>query len=150
MWSIVKYPLLSVIKVPKQLQPIIGVYGAPFSLCLVGYLSSVRPINATFAIAMFLLTKALYVMILVKFVEYRNYPFFPTYTGYTFPLAINATTTYQMLIHIVTNPALKTFMTYELYIEILIGVCLISYVLIEFLINIFARDWQDKSTKEKN
>jgi len=140
---IVTYRYLT-IKVPKQLQPIIGVYGAPISLCLVGYLSSVRPFNPIFAIGMFLLTKSLYIMILIKFVEYRHYPFYPTYTGYTFPLAINATTTYQMITHIVTNPAIKTLMSYELYIEIIIGVCIIFFVLYNFMINIFIRNWQDK------
>ncbi|MBE6494081.1 MAG: hypothetical protein E7Z84_05695 [Methanosphaera stadtmanae] len=140
---IVTYRYLT-IKVPKQLQPIIGVYGAPISLCLVGYLSSVRPFNPIFAIGMFLLTKSLYIMILIKFVEYRHYPFYPTYTGYTFPLAINATTTYQMITHIVTNPTIKTLMSYELYIEIIIGVCIIFFVLYNFMINIFIRNWQDK------
>lgn len=133
------------IKVPKQLQPIIGVYAAPISLCLVGYLSSVRPFNPTFAIGMFILTKVLYIMILIKFFEYRDYPFYPTYTGYTFPLAINATTTYQMIIHIVTNPTIKMYMTYQLYFEIIIGVCIIFYVLINFLINIFIRNWEEKN-----
>lgn len=132
----VTYRYLNV-EVPKQTKPIIGVYAAPFSLCAVGYLSSVTPNNFYLVMSFYIITKILYVMVLVKFYEYRNFPFYPTYAAYTFPIVINAVTTLQTMKYLTKQGITLQYMEYELIIEIIIAILLVSYVTIHYLINIF-------------
>lgn len=121
----------------SPLKPVIGVYAAPFSLCLVGYLSSVRPNNLFLVIGMYILTKILYVMVLVKFVEFRNLPFYPTYAAYTFPIVINTIATLQTYEYLTSLGFDVTFLFYLLQFEIIIAVVLVLYVLYYYLISIF-------------
>ena len=125
------------IHVPEPTQPVIGVYAAPFSLCAVGYLSSVSPNNFYLVVSLYLITKILYVMVLAKFIQYWKYPFYPTYAAYTFPIVINAVTTLQTMKYFSTIGIKLGFMQYELIIEIIIAILLVSYVLAHYLINIF-------------
>ena len=125
------------IHVSEPTQPVIGVYAAPFSLCAVGYLSSVSPNNFYLVVSLYLITKILYVMVLAKFIQYWKYPFYPTYAAYTFPIVINAVTTLQTMKYFSTIGIKLGFMQYELIIEIIIAILLVSYVLAHYLINIF-------------
>ena len=125
------------IPVVEPVKPIIGVYGAPFSLCAVGYLSSVSPINTTFAVSMYVITKIFYIMILYKFITYFKYPMYPTYAAYTFPVVINAITTLKLMQYLTQIGVNTSLLEVELIIEIVISILLVAYVLIYFLIGIF-------------
>ncbi|RAP49863.1 MAG: hypothetical protein BZ136_02590 [Methanosphaera sp. rholeuAM74] len=125
------------IGVNSPLKPVLGVYAAPFSLCAVGYLSSVSPNNFYLVLSFYTITKILYIMVLAKFVEYRHLPFYPTYAAYTFPIVINAITTLKTKCYLQSLNIGSTLMEYELYIEILIALALILYVLYYYMIAIF-------------
>lgn len=127
------------LKIPvlEQIKPVIGVYAAPFSLCAVGYLSSVTPNNIILVISFYIITKILYIIVIKKFIEYRNFPFYPTYAAYTFPIVINAVTTLQTMKYLNLIGINLSYMQYELIIEIIIAIILVSYVLGYYLINIF-------------
>ena len=123
--------------VPEPTKPVIGVYAAPFSLCAVGYLSSVSPNNFYMVMSFYIITKILYVMVLAKFIQYWNKPFYPTYAAYTFPIVINAVTTLQTMKYLTSIGITLSYMQYELIIEIIIAIVLVSYVLINYLTAIF-------------
>ena len=127
------------IKIPvnNQTKPIIGVYAAPFSLCSVGYLSSVAPNNLIMVVGFYIMTKILYIIVLEKFIEYRHFPFYPTYAAYTFPIVINTITTLKTIKFLKNNGINLWFMQYELMIEMIIAILLVTYILIQFLMNIF-------------
>lgn len=125
------------IPVVKQTKPVIGVYAAPFSLCAVGYLASVSPNNFYLVIFFYIFTKILYLMVLVKFVEYIKFPFYPTYAAYTFPIVINTITTLQTAKFLSKIGIVLSYMQYELNIEMIIAIILVTYVLAHYLINIF-------------
>jgi len=125
------------IRIPEPIKPIIGVYAAPISLCAVGYLSSVSPNNFYLVILFYVITKILYIMVLTKFIQYWRYPFYPTYAAYTFPIVINAVTTLFTMKYLSKLGIVLPYMQYELIIEIIIAILLVSYVLGHFLINAF-------------
>lgn len=125
------------IPVAGPVKPIIGVYGAPFSLCAVGYLSSLSPINTYFAVSMYIITKILYIMIIYKFITYIKYPMYPTYAAYTFPVVINAVTTMKLMKYLTGMGINTSLMEVELIIEIAISIVLVVHVLRYFLIVIF-------------
>lgn len=125
------------VSIPEPTKPIIGVYAAPFSLCAVGYLSSVTPNNFYLVITFYILTKILYIIVLYKFIEYLKFPFYPTYAAYTFPIVINAVTTLFTMKYLSDIGINLDYMQYELIIEIIIAILLVSYVLSHFMINTF-------------
>lgn len=125
------------IGVVTPLKPVIGVYAAPFSLCAVGYLASVEPKSLALVLFMFFMTKIFYLMVLIKFLEYRKLPFFPTYAAYTFPIVINTITTLQTLKYLTNLGFNPWILHYTLSIEIIIAILLVSYVLYFYLIAIF-------------
>ena len=125
------------VSVPQHTQPVIGVYAAPFSLCAVGYLASVEPKSLYMVLSLYVITKVLYIMVLTKFIQYWEYPFYPTYAAYTFPIVINAVTTLFTMKYLVKIGINLAYMQYELIVEIIIALLLVSYVLAHFLINTF-------------
>lgn len=125
------------IPVPEHTQPVIGVYAAPFSLCAVGYLASVSPNNIYLVITLYVITKILYIIVLGKLIQYWEYPFYPTYAAYTFPIVINAVTTLFTMKYLQSIGINLAYMQYELIIEIIIAILLVSYVLAHFLIGTF-------------
>ncbi|MBE6486301.1 MAG: TDT family transporter [Methanosphaera stadtmanae] len=125
------------IRIPEPTKPIIGVYAAPISLCAVGYLSSVYPNNLYLVMLFYVITKILYIMVLTKFIQYWKYPFYPTYAAYTFPIVINAVTTLFTMKYLSKLGIVLPYMQYELILEIIIAILLVSYVLGHFLINTF-------------
>ena len=125
------------ISVPEPTKPVIGVYAAPFSLCAVGYLASVSPNNFYLVISFYVITKILYIMVLCKFIQYWKLPFYPTYAAYTFPIVINAVTTLFTMKYLSKIGIVLPYMQYELIIEIIIAILLVSYVLTHFIINTF-------------
>ncbi|WP_292473858.1 TDT family transporter [Methanosphaera sp.] len=125
------------ISVPEPTKPVIGVYAAPFSLCAVGYLASVSPNNFYLVISFYVITKILYIMVLCKFIQYWKLPFYPTYAAYTFPIVINAVTTLFTMKYLSKIGIVLPYMQYELIIEIIIAILLVSYVLAHFIINTF-------------
>lgn len=133
---VVSYRYLK-IPVSEPVKPVIGVYAAPVSLCAVGYLSSVSPVNTLFAFGMYVVTKIFYVFVLYKFITYIRYPVYPTYAAYTFPVVINAITTLKIMNHLATLNINLGYMGFELLIETAIGIILILYVLRYYLIGIF-------------
>ncbi len=143
-FAIVSYRYLNM-PIVKQTKPVIGVYAAPFSLCAVGYLASVTPNNFYLVISFYVITKLLYIFVLAKYIEYIHFPFYPTYAAYTFPIVINTITTLQTMKYLTNLNIYLGYMQYELIIEIIIALILVTYILIQFLINIFAvpRIWKN-------
>ena len=76
-------------------------------------------------------------MVLAKFIQYWNKPFYSTYAAYTFPIVINAVTTLQTMKYLTSIGITLSYMQYELIIEIIIAIVLVSYVLINYLTAIF-------------
>ena len=87
-----KYP-----EIPEPAQPLICIYAAPTSLCIVGYVQSVMPKSKSFLLAMLVLATILYIFALVKAVGYLRLQFYPSYAAFTFPFVISAIATKQTM-----------------------------------------------------
>ena len=127
------------IKLPVQepFKPLICIYAAPVSLCLCAYLQTTIPKSFTFIMLMFSFATLFYIFALIKLVQLRNLPFYPSYAAFTFPFVIKANGTRNLLIYFKSVgfqfPCLSTIFI----IESMIAVILVAIVLIKYLNFIF-------------
>lgn len=120
-------------KVPVPAKPLICIYAAPVSLCVVGYIQSVTPKSFPFLIAMYAVACVIYVFALVKAVSYWRLPFYPSYAAYTFPFVISAIASKQTMACAeklsYPMPWLKTVVL----VQTVLAVLLVAYTLVRYI-----------------
>ncbi len=120
----VKYP-----EVPDANKPLICIFTAVLSILIVGYLNSSAEISLEFITALYFFACIFYVFALVKFIEYRNLDFYPSFAAFTFPFVISALATKEILSKIGTNLVLNCI----LELEIVIAIAIVVYILIRYI-----------------
>lgn len=120
------------LKTPDSSKPFICINAAPFSLILLGYLNSFSSISFEFVAFMFIAATVFWIFSLAKAIEYRNLPFYPSYSAFGFPFVVaalcsKATIGYFASIGIVM-PGLNLLM----WIEIAVAVILVAYVIYSY------------------
>ena len=120
----VKYP-----EVPDANKPLICIFTAVLSILIVGYLNSSAEISLEFITALYFFACIFYVFALVKFIEYRNLDFYPSFAAFTFPFVISALATKEILSKIGTNLVLNCI----LELEIAIAIAIVVYILIRYI-----------------
>lgn len=116
----IKYP------VKDPLKPLICIYSAPASLIIVAYLQSSLYISKTVLIILLAISIILFIFSIVKIVQYRKLEFYPSYSAYTFPFVITANATLNLTTYF---PQI----TFIAWIQLIIAIILICYVLIKYL-----------------
>jgi len=81
----VKYP-----NIKKGLQPLFGVYAAPFALCLVGYMKSFPDKSHTMIMILLALSLMFYLLALTRIISIFTREFYPSFASYTFPFVNSA------------------------------------------------------------
>lgn len=111
--------------------PLITILTAPGSLCLVGYLSVFGTQGKNFIIFLFILSQSIYFLTLFTIRKISHANFYPSYAAFTFPLVISATA-----VHLVLQNGLLShpFFTLLSYLELLIALMMVTYVLVRYLI----------------
>lgn len=115
------------LKTPEQFKPLICINAAPFSLLLYGYLKTFTNISYEFVIFMFIFAVIFYIFAIAKFLEYKNIPFYPSYSAFAFPFVVAA------LASKATSLCLKIdYLNYLVYIQTTIAVLLVFYVFFNY------------------
>ncbi len=127
-------------EVPEPAQPLICIYAAPTSLCIVGYVQSVTPKSKTFLLAMLAVATVLYVFALVKAIGYLKLKFYPSYAAFTFPFVISAIATKQTMACLAKMESPMPVLQYVVLIETIIAVAFVLYTFIRFMGFIFAKN----------
>ena len=124
-------------EIPDPAKPLICIYAAPMSLCIVGYVQSVTPKSYEMLMTMFVVASILYIFALVKAVGYLKLPFFPSYTSFTFPFVISAIASKQTMACLVNMGHPIPVLQYVVLAETIIAVLFVMYTLTRFLQFIF-------------
>ena len=127
-------------QIPEPAQPLICIYAAPTSLCVVGYIQSVSPKSTTFLLAMFAIATVLYVFALIKAIGYLKLKFYPSYAAFTFPFVISAIATKQTMACLANMNQPMPILQPIVLIETIIAVILVLYTFIGFMQFIFSKD----------
>ena len=131
----VRYVKLSTI--PDPARPLICIYAAPVSLCIVGYMQSILTKSYGFVIVMYAFSLIFYLFALGKAISYYSLSFYPSFASFTFPFVISALASKQVMVYM-TNidkgiPALK----YIVLAQTVIAVIAVLYTFCHYMLFIF-------------
>ena len=132
---------------PEPARPLICIYAAPISLCIVGYVQSVTPKAFGFLIAMYGAACIAYVFSLIKAIGYVKLPFYPSYAAFTFPFVISALASKQTMACAAKLGNPLPILKYVVLVETIIAVAAVSYTLIRYMMFIFM---SPKAKKEQS
>ena len=115
--------------IPNANKPLICIFNAIFSILIVGYLNTAKIISNEFVIVLYVLACIFYIFSLLKFIEYRNLEFYPSFAAFTFPFVISALATKEFAAKISAN-LVMIFMSKA---ETAIAIAIVIYILIRYL-----------------
>lgn len=130
--------------IPEPAKPLFCIYAAPTSLCIAGYVQSVTPKSKEFLLAMLFVAIVLYIMALVKAIEYLKLKFYPSYAAFTFPFVISAIATKQTMVCLMNMKQPLPILRYIVLIETVIAVLFVIYTFIRFMQFIFTGNSANK------
>ena len=127
-------------EIPEPALPTITILSAPASLCLAGYMNSFANKNMIIVWILLALSQVTYIAVLAYMPKLLSLKFYPSYSGFTFPLVISAMSlklTNGFLVKAGTPiPALKYLVNFEELAAVII--CL--YVLFRYIGFVFGKE----------
>lgn len=137
---VIGYRVLVVKGIPEPAMPTTVIFAAPAALTLAAYLNSFTEKNISMLYFLAVLVGILYVVGLCFLVKGLTLRFYPSYAAFTFPMVISAIAIKG------TNGALMnagkgiSWLQYVVKAQEFIAAVIVIYVLVRFIIFIFAKD----------
>ena len=119
-----KYP-----NIPNGNKPLICIFTAVLSILIVGYINSFNTISDEFLMVMYIFACIFYIFALLKFIEYRNLEFYPSFAAFSFPFVISGLATKGVISKIGPNIILNNILN----IETVIATIIVAYVLMKYI-----------------
>lgn len=137
---IVIYRIFLIKAIPEPALPTITIMAAPASLCLTGYLASFQVKN--FSMVMFLgtLSLVMFLGVLLYLPKMLKIKFYPSYSSFTFPLAISAVAMKQTNAFLLKINKSIYLLKYLIKFQEILTVLIVAYVLIKYFQFLFSRD----------
>lgn len=124
-------------EIPEPALPTLVIFAAPGSLCLAGYLNSFDSKNMIIFWLLLVLSQGFYLFALIRLTGLLKLKFYPSYSGFTFPMVISAMAlklSNGFLMNQGFNPGILPVIV---KIEEAIAVIFVFYVLIRYIAYIF-------------
>lgn len=123
------YRYIKYTDIPNGNKPLICIFTAVLSILIVGYINSFNTISNEFLIVMYIFACILYIFAFVKFIEYRNLKFYPSFAAFSFPFVISGLATKGVISKIGPNIILNNILN----IETVIATVIVAYVLMKYI-----------------
>ncbi len=123
-------------KIPEPALPTLIIFSAPGSLCLAGYINSFETKHMLLLGFLLLLSQVIYLLAVIKLAQLLQLKFYPSYSGFTFPLVISAIALKSSNAFLINQGYSTGFLSILVKIEEIIAVCIVFYVLIRYLCHI--------------
>lgn len=130
---IVVYRVVKVKEMPEPTLPTLAIFAAPASLLLAGYMNSFETKNMAMVWFLMALSVVMYAIVIVLLYKLLKLKFYPSYSGFTFPLIISGIAiklTNGFLIK--TNQAIP-MLNYLIKFQEIIGLVITLYVLFRYI-----------------
>jgi exfoliative toxin A/B len=119
--------------IPEPALPTLAIFAAPVALCLAGYMNSFASKNMLIVWGLVILSQLSYVYVLLQLPKLLKLKFYPSFSGFTFPLVISAISI-KLTNGFLTNsgqaiPLLKYIVRFEEIVAIL----MVLYVLLKYI-----------------
>lgn len=127
-------------EIPEAALPAFAILSAPASLCLAGYMNSFAEKNILLVYFLLLISQLFYFLVLLSLPKLLKLKFYPSYSGFTFPLVISALSL-KLTNGFLTKSGngiafLKTLVTFEE----LVALVIVIYVLLRYISFLFAKE----------
>ncbi len=129
--------ILIIKEMPEAALPTLAILSAPASLCLAGYMNSFADKQMFMIYFLLFISQATYIVVLTMLPGLLKLKFYPSYSGFTFPLVISAISlklTNGFLMN-TENPI--SFLSILVRIEEVIAFAMVAYVLFRYIYFIF-------------
>ena len=133
-------------EIPEAALPGFAILSAPASLCLAGYMNSFAEKNMLLVYLLLFISQLFYFVVLLSLPKLLKLKFYPSYSGFTFPLVISALSL-KLTNGFLTKSGngiafLKTLVTFEE----LVALVIVIYVLLRYISFLFAKEVTAPST----
>lgn len=124
--------------IPEPALPTLAIFAAPVALCLAGYMNSFETKSLVIVWGLVVLSQLSYLLVLLQLPKLLKSKFYPSFSGFTFPLVISAISIK------LTNGFLNNsgqgvpVLGYVVKLEEIIAVLIVLYVLVKYLQFLFA------------
>lgn len=120
-------------EIPEPAQPTLAIFSAPVSLCLAGYMNSFQEKNMFLVWFLVALSQFTLLCVLLYLPKLLKLKFYPSFSGFTFPLAISAVSIKLTngFLNKSGNPV--AFLSYFVKFEEIVAVAIVIYVLIKYV-----------------
>lgn len=137
---LVLYRVVRVKEIPEPALPTLAILAAPASLLLAGYMNSFATKNMTIVWLLMTLSIIMYVGVIIMMVKFLQLKFYPSYSGFTFPLVISGIA--MKLTNGFLNKSEQGIPTLKYLIKFqeVVGVLITLYVLIRYIHFLFTEE----------
>ena len=122
---------------PEPAMPTVLIFAAPVALCLAGYMNSFETKNMFIVWGLLILSQLSYIFVLTKLPKLLKSNFYPSFSGFTFPLVISAISIKLTNGFLANIGQPISVLKYGVLFEEIIAILIVLFVLfkyIEFLI----------------
>lgn len=121
-------------EIPEPAMPTLMILAAPGSLCLAGYINAFEAKNMALFWVLLILGQGIYLYALTRLPGLLRLKFYPSYSSFTFPLVISALSL-KLSNGFLTAGGMNTgILPVIVKVEELIGIVMIFYVLVRYLL----------------
>lgn len=133
-------------EIPEPAQPTFAILCAPASLCLAGYMNSFAEKNMLLVYFLLLVSQLFYFLVLLSLPKLLKLKFYPSYSGFTFPLVISALSLKLTNGFLTKSGNPIAFLKTLVNLEEAIALVIVIYVLVRYLSFLFAKEASTPNT----
>lgn len=119
--------------IPEPALPTIAIFAAPVALCLAGYINSFETKNMFIVWGLVILSQLSYIFVLLKLPKLLKSKFYPSFSGFTFPLVISAISIKLTNGFLVNRGQAIPLLKYIINFEEFIASFIVLYVLLKYI-----------------
>ena len=119
--------------IPEPALPTIAIFAAPVALCLAGYINSFDTKNMAIVWVLVVLSQLSYIFVLLQLPKLLGLKFYPSFSGFTFPLVISAISLKLTNGFLVKSGQSIPILKYIVKFEEMFAVLIVCYVLLKYI-----------------
>ncbi|EJP6471217.1 TDT family transporter [Clostridium sporogenes] len=147
---IVIYRVIKVKEMPEPTLPTIAIFAAPASLLLAGYMKSFETKNMTIVWFLMILSVLMYVSVIIMLFKLLKLKFYPSYSGFTFPLIISGISIKLTNGFLIKSKQAIPWLKYLVKFQEITAVIITIYVLIRYIQFLLPKENNSVSINKSN
>ena len=119
--------------IPEPAMPTLAIFAAPVALCLAGYMNSFPSKNILIVWLLLILSQLSYVFVLLQLPKLLKSKFYPSFSGFTFPLVISAISIKLTNGFLTSSGQAIPLFKYIVIFEEILAILIVLYVLLKYI-----------------